>query len=90
VCKLGFFWYEWARLKREWNERFKGPHLSKSVHIGEHFQILTVMNKKKIPQALVVRLTLEESSTHMAGLKSQLSSTYMYEHPQDNLQIWIN
>jgi hypothetical protein len=48
------------------------------------------MNKKKIPQALVVRLTLEESSTHMAGLKSQLSSTYMYEHPQDNLQIWIN
>jgi hypothetical protein len=91
VCKLGFFWYEWARLKRECNERFKGPriqkkvqftqeraeynvflfdeplksskllkifkinlkfrfdklsHLSKSVHIGESFQILTVSNKK--------------------------------------------
>jgi hypothetical protein len=25
VCKLGFFWYEWARLKREWNEHFKDP-----------------------------------------------------------------
>jgi hypothetical protein len=20
VCKLGFFWQEWASLKREWNE----------------------------------------------------------------------
>jgi hypothetical protein len=29
VCKLGFFWYEWARLKREWNERFKGQKKSK-------------------------------------------------------------
>jgi hypothetical protein len=92
VCKLAFFWYEWARLKREWNERFKGPwvprkvqftqerieyniflfddpfkgskslkifiinltfrfdmsHLSKSVHIGENSQILTVSNKKPI------------------------------------------
>jgi hypothetical protein len=91
VCKLGFFWYEWGRLKCEWNERFKGPrvpkrvqftqerveynvflfddplkgskslkifkinlafrsdklsHLSKSVHIGENSQILTVSNKK--------------------------------------------
>jgi hypothetical protein len=87
-----FFWYEWARFKREWNERFKGPpvpkkvqftqerveynvflfedplkgskslkifkinltfcfdklsHLSKSVHIGENFQILSVERKKK-------------------------------------------
>jgi hypothetical protein len=54
VCKLGFFWYEWARLKREWNERFKGPrvshdlsHLSKSVHIGENSQILSVEQKNK-------------------------------------------
>jgi hypothetical protein len=91
VCQLGFFWYEWARLKRECNERFKGPrvpkkvhftqkrveynvflfdeplkgskwlkifkinltfrfdklsYLSKSVHIGENSQILTVSNKK--------------------------------------------
>jgi hypothetical protein len=88
VCRLGFFWYEWARLKREWNEGFKSPpvpkrvqftlerveynvffcstspksrkifkinltfrfdklsHLSKSVHIGENSQILTVSNKK--------------------------------------------
>jgi hypothetical protein len=91
VCKLGFFWYEWARLKREWNERFKGSrvpkkvqftqerveynvflfddplkgskslkifkinltfrfdklsHVSKSVHVGENSQILTVSNKK--------------------------------------------
>jgi hypothetical protein len=65
VCKLRFFWYEWAKSKRECNERFKGPrgprvprvkltfrfdklsHLSKSVHIGENSQILTVSNKKK-------------------------------------------
>jgi hypothetical protein len=25
VCKLGLFWHEWASLKREWNECFKGP-----------------------------------------------------------------
>jgi hypothetical protein len=91
VCKLGLSWHAWAILKREWNERFKGPrvpnkaqftherveynvflfdeplkgskslktfnigltfrfdklwHLSKSVHIGENSQILTVSNKK--------------------------------------------
>jgi hypothetical protein len=90
VCKLGPFRHAWAILKREWNERFKGPrvpkkaqltnerveyvflfdeprkglkslktfkisltfrfdklwHLSKSVHIGENSQILTVFNKK--------------------------------------------
>jgi hypothetical protein len=87
------FWHERASLKREWNERFKGPrvpkksqftherveynvflfdeslkgskslkifkisltfrfdklwHLSKSVHIWENSQILTVSNKKLI------------------------------------------
>jgi hypothetical protein len=92
VRKLGLFWHEWTILKREWNERLKGPrvpkkaqfiherveynvflfdeplkgskslktfkisltfrfdklwHLSKSVHIGENSQILTVSNKKK-------------------------------------------
>jgi hypothetical protein len=24
-----FFWHEWASLKREWNERFKGPRVPK-------------------------------------------------------------
>jgi hypothetical protein len=37
VCKLGFFWYEWARLKRECNERFKGPRMPKksTLHKNE-------------------------------------------------------
>jgi hypothetical protein len=35
VCKLGFFWYEWVRLKREWNERFKGPRVPKKVQFTQ-------------------------------------------------------
>jgi hypothetical protein len=31
VCKLGFFWHEWASVKREWNERFKGPRVQKKA-----------------------------------------------------------
>jgi hypothetical protein len=31
VCKLSFFWHEWSSLKREWNERFKGPRAPKKV-----------------------------------------------------------
>jgi hypothetical protein len=29
VCNLGFFWHEWANLKLEWNESFKGPRVPK-------------------------------------------------------------
>jgi hypothetical protein len=78
VCKLGFFWYEWATSAKkaqftqervEYNvflldDPLKGSkslkifkinltfrfdklsHLSKSIHIGENSQILTVSNKK--------------------------------------------
>jgi hypothetical protein len=31
VCKLGLFWHEWAILKRELNERFKGPRVPKKA-----------------------------------------------------------
>jgi hypothetical protein len=31
VCKFGLFWHEWAILKREWNERFKGPRVPKKA-----------------------------------------------------------
>jgi hypothetical protein len=27
VRKLGLFWHEWAILKLEWNNRFKGPRV---------------------------------------------------------------
>jgi hypothetical protein len=31
VCKLGLFWHEWTILKRECNERFKGPLVPKKA-----------------------------------------------------------
>jgi hypothetical protein len=31
VCKLGLFWHAWAILKRERNERFKGPRVPKKA-----------------------------------------------------------
>jgi hypothetical protein len=27
ICKLGFFWHEWASLKRSFHSRFKGPRV---------------------------------------------------------------
>jgi hypothetical protein len=35
ACKLGFFWLEWANLKRELNERFKGPRVLKKVQFTQ-------------------------------------------------------
>jgi hypothetical protein len=35
VCKLRFFWYEWAKSKRECNERFKGPRVPKKVQFTQ-------------------------------------------------------
>jgi hypothetical protein len=40
VCKLGFFWHEWASLKREWNE-FKNYCFSKNPE--GHFFIESVL-----------------------------------------------
>jgi hypothetical protein len=36
VCKLVFFWYEWARLKRECNERFKGLRVPKKSNLHKN------------------------------------------------------
>jgi hypothetical protein len=30
-CKLGFFWYAWAILKRSFHSRFKGPRVPKKA-----------------------------------------------------------
>jgi hypothetical protein len=35
VCKLGFFWHEWASLKSEWNERLKGPLVPKKAQFTQ-------------------------------------------------------
>jgi hypothetical protein len=35
VCNLGFFWHEWASLKLEWNESFKGPRVAKKAQITQ-------------------------------------------------------
>jgi hypothetical protein len=35
VCNLGFFWHEWASLKLEWNESFKGPRVPKKAQITQ-------------------------------------------------------
>jgi hypothetical protein len=31
LCKLGLFWHAWTILKRERNERLKGPRVSKKA-----------------------------------------------------------
>jgi hypothetical protein len=43
VCKLGLFWHEWAILKRELNERFKGPiyKQTRQINYYNHFQSQT-------------------------------------------------
>jgi hypothetical protein len=35
VCKLGFFLHKWASLKRERNERFKGPQVPKKAQFTQ-------------------------------------------------------
>jgi hypothetical protein len=35
VCNLGSFWHEWASLKLEWNESFKGPRVPKGAQIAQ-------------------------------------------------------
>jgi hypothetical protein len=35
ACNLGFFWHEWASLKLEWNESFKGPRVPKKAQITQ-------------------------------------------------------
>jgi hypothetical protein len=35
VCKLVFFWHEWASLKLEFNESFKGPRVPKKAQITQ-------------------------------------------------------
>jgi hypothetical protein len=35
VCNLGFFWQEWASLKLECNESFKGPRVPKKAHFTQ-------------------------------------------------------
>jgi hypothetical protein len=53
VCKLGFFWYEWARLKRECNERFKGPRIQKKVQFThERAEYNVFLSPLKAPNCL--------------------------------------
>jgi hypothetical protein len=36
LCNLGFFWHEWASLKLEWNESFKGPLVPKKAQLHKN------------------------------------------------------
>jgi hypothetical protein len=37
VYQLGFIWHEWASLKCEWNERFKGPRVPKKSNLPSNW-----------------------------------------------------
>jgi hypothetical protein len=61
VCKLGLFWHEWASLKREWNERFKGPRVPKKAqftHERVEYNVFLFDEPFKITSLKIFKISL--------------------------------
>jgi hypothetical protein len=55
TCKLGLFWHEWAILKRERNERFKDPRVTKKAqftHERVEYNVFLLDELLKGPKSL--------------------------------------
>jgi hypothetical protein len=57
---MGLSWHEWASLKREWNERFKGPRVPKKAqftHEQIEYNVFLFDELLKGPKSLKISLT---------------------------------
>jgi hypothetical protein len=59
VCGLGFFWHEWASLKLERNESFKGPRVPKKAQITQERVEYNLFLFDEPPQRLQIAENLE-------------------------------
>jgi hypothetical protein len=76
VCKLGFFWHEWASLKREWNV-LKVLYTVAVLQIAElklFSMVLPTQTVKKINKILIIGLFTKKMTVTATKIDSSHES----------------
>jgi hypothetical protein len=87
VCKLAFFWHEWASLKCESNERFKGPRVPKKANLHKN-ELNTTFFCSTSPLKALNRLKSLKSAWRFV-----LTSCQIYQNPftqEKILKFWVS